>query len=477
MDEKLDGRRPRPLRAAGLLVYPEPGRQTSPCFTNLTVTNGRGAYTSADYCWDDGYGEEWREGQLDEVEEWFGCEAAEEVGAALGGWNEWMGYVQSKLGGLLGLEDLTRAAWDSWEPVRPDGWEGLCAVAAPGLEDALKAALDGPGARAAAAPLALRALRGLALREAAVMEGRESVSREDLARLAAKEGARALAAAEGAAAGPRGLGEGASAQEPQAAQAAAPRAADPFSARPALRAGGLELAHWRPAESGGAGWEYVAVRREGRDWGPDECLLIDYAVGELALDSLAGTRLGLTDDEREAVEDAMGDWPARAEEAATGLGALVGLQAAMAAAWDSWEPVREPGWRGLCAQAAMALPDAMEGRAGDVARTATPCAVASAALDWLKGLAGNIVPGEDGAPALDGLAARDLADAAVVRAMADIDWSNERFIENALEDLAGLQGDLDRAAAPAGPSLRESAGAALGALRAPRGAAAGGLGR
>ena len=260
------------------------------------------------------------------------------------------------------------------------------------------------------------------------------------------------------------------------AQAAAPRAADPFSARPALRAGGLELAHWRPGESGAAGWEYVAARREGQAWGGGYAL-VDYTTGEVALDDLECGPHRVADEERDAVSEALTGWPARAEEAATGLGSLVGLQAAMAAAWDSWEPVREPGWRGLCAQAAMALPDAMEGRAGDVARTATPCAVASAALDWLKGLAGNVVPGEDGAPALDGLAARDLADAAVVRAMADIDWSNERFIEKALEDLAGLQGDLDRAAAPAGPSLRESAGAALGALRAPRGAAAGGLGR
>ena len=468
--------RRRELRAGGLLVYPGPARaQRVPCFTDLTVTDGRGRFAALSYCWDAGYGREWSEGQFGDVEGLFGPAGAEELAEALETWDEWMGRAQSKLGGLLGGEDLARAAWDSWGPVRAPGWEGLCAEAALGLEGALRGVLPEDADVPAAAPLALRALRGWAASgpEAAGLGARERVSPEGLARLAALAAADALAAAR--AAGLPGPGAAAQAGAAQAPAPARAGGADPFAARRALRAGGLELAHWGPGEAVPPGWEYVAVRREGQAWG-SQCLLVDYTTGELVFDDLDCPPFSMTPRERDAVEAAMLGWPSRAEDAATGLGSLVGLRDAMAAAWDSWGPVRAPGWEGLCAQAAMAIPEAVAGRSGDVARTALPCAVASMALDWLGALAENVVPGEDGAPALEGLAARDLADAAVVRAMADIDWNNEGFQENALADLAGLQGDLDRAAGRgAGRAWdRLGYGRAAGPAEAPAAPAAGG---
>ena len=185
----------------------------------------------------------------------------------------------------------------------------------------------------------------------------------------------------------------------------------------------------------------------GQEWSEEQFGDVEGLFGSAGAEELA-----------EALET-WDEWMGRAQ---SNLGGLLGGEDLARAAWDSWGPVRAPGWEGLCAQAAMAIPEAVAGRSGDVARTALPCAVASMALDWLGALAENVVPGEDGAPALEGLAARDLADAAVVRAMADIDWNNEGFQENALADLAGLQGDLDRAAGPAEAPAAPAAPAAGG---------------
>ncbi len=81
-----------------------------------------------------------------DLEALLGPDAAQDVDAALQGWEDHLAEVAGTgLGELLPPMALARAGWLTFDPVAPGGWEGLCARAALDLPAALRE-LSGPAA-------------------------------------------------------------------------------------------------------------------------------------------------------------------------------------------------------------------------------------------------------------------------------------------------------------------------------------------
>ncbi len=158
------------LEAGGLGCAPT-GGYCPPCWTNLYVREAGGtAFYPLDYRWDAGY--DWESEQLSFVERELGESRVSELLDALEPWGGHMAWVDCKLGCLVGRVETTRAAWLTFDPVAPGGWEGLCARAALWLDD--EAVNPGPD-QALGAAQALRSLRAAAALPPAGRERLESL--------------------------------------------------------------------------------------------------------------------------------------------------------------------------------------------------------------------------------------------------------------------------------------------------------------